>query len=223
MGARDPRVDAYIAKAAPFAQAILTEIRERVHAAFPEIEEDIKWGAPAFVHHGLVANMAAFKAHCAFGFWNQAIAATGKEKEAMGHYGRIASVGDLPPKREFLALVKKAALANASGEKRPRVTKHLRKAAPAMPDDFRKALAKNAKARKTYEEFSPSHQREYLEWITEAKQEETRARRLATSIEWLSEGKARMWKYQPAKKEPAAPTSRPTAKSAAKPTKPTRK
>ncbi len=124
MGKRDPRVDAYIAKAAPFAQPILEELRARVHAGFPEIEEGIRWGAPAFLHHGLVAGMAAFKAHCAFGFWNQSIASTGKEKEAMGHYGRIESVRDLPPKREFLALVKKAALASASGEKQPRVTKH---------------------------------------------------------------------------------------------------
>ena len=209
MGQRDPRVDAYIAKAAPFAQPILEEIRNRVHEAFPAIEEDIKWGAPAFVHHGLLANMAAFKAHCAFGFWNPAIAATGKEKEAMGSYGRIESVRDLPPKREFLELVKKAALANESGEKPKRVPKHPPKPAPAMPDDFRKALAKNSAARKTYDAFSPSHQREYLEWITEAKQEETRARRLATSIEWLSEGKSRMWKYQPAPKKPAAATTSP--------------
>ena len=203
MGNRNPRVDAYIAKAAPFAQPILEEIRNRVHEAFPAIEEDIKWGAPAFVHHGLLANMAAFKAHCAFGFWNPAIAATGKEKEAMGSYGRIESVKDLPAKRDFLALVKKAALANESGEKPKRVPKHPPKPAPKMPDDFRKALAKNPKAKSTFDAFSPSHQREYLEWITEAKREETRASRLATSIEWLSEGKSRMWKYQPAAKKPA--------------------
>ena len=218
MGKKDPRVDAYIAKSAPFAQPILAEIRERVHAGFPEIQEDIKWGAPAFVHHGLVANMAAFKAHCAFGFWNPAIASTGKEKEAMGHYGRIESVRDLPPKKELLALVKKAALANERGEKRV-VTKHPPKPRPEMPDDFREALAKNARARKTYEEFSPSHQREYLDWITEAKQEETRARRLATSIEWLSEGKARMWKYQSVKKSPAAGSAKGPSKAAAKRTK----
>ena len=131
---KDPRVDAYIAKAAPFAQPILAEIRERVHEGFPEISEAIKWGAPAFEHHGLVANMAAFKAHCAFGFWNPAIAATGREKEAMGSYGRIESVRDLPPKREFLALVKKAALANESGEKPKGVPKHPKKPAPEMPE-----------------------------------------------------------------------------------------
>lgn len=213
MGNRNPRVDAYIAKAAPFAQPILEEIRKRVHEAFPAIEEDIKWGAPAFVHHGLLANMAAFKAHCAFGFWNPAIAATGKEKEAMGSYGRIASVDDLPPKREFLALVKKAALANESGEKPKRVPKHPPKPAPTMPADFKAALAKQPKAKATFDAFSPSHRREYLEWITEAKREETRASRLATSIEWLSEGKSRMWKYQPAKKAsagvPAKPKSSP--------------
>jgi uncharacterized protein YdeI (YjbR/CyaY-like superfamily) len=209
MGERDPRVDAYIARAAPFARPILEEIRERVHEGFPEIEEEIKWGAPAFMHHGIVANMAAFKAHCAFGFWNQAVVSTGKEKEAMGHYGRIASVADLPPKRDFLALVKKAALANASGEKRPRVLKHPRKPAPAMPDDFRQALARNVKAKRTYDSFSPSHQREYLEWITEARQESTRERRLATSIEWLSDGKSRMWRYQTPKIAAAAAERKP--------------
>jgi uncharacterized protein YdeI (YjbR/CyaY-like superfamily) len=216
MGKRDPRVDAYVAKAAPFARPILEELRNRVHEGFPEIEEDIKWGAPAFVHHGLVANMAAFKAHCAFGFWNPTVVSTGREKEAMGHYGRIASVADLPPKREFLPLVRRAALANASGEKRPRVTKHPRKPAPTMPADFRAALAKNAKAKKTYDAFSPSHQREYLEWITEAKQESTRERRLATSIEWLTEGKSRMWRYQTPKSDPAPAKRRPASAKAPK-------
>jgi uncharacterized protein YdeI (YjbR/CyaY-like superfamily) len=212
MGKRDPRVDAYIAKVAPFAQPILAEIRERVHEGFPEIAEEIKWGAPAFVHHGIVANMAAFKAHCAFGFWNAAIAATGKEKEAMGSYGRIESIRDLPPKRDFLALVKKAALANERGEKPKRVPKHEPKPMPKMPADFAAALAKSPKAKATFEAFSPSHRREYLEWITEAKREETRASRLATSIDWLSEGKSRMWKYQPAPKAKAVATAKPPAK-----------
>jgi uncharacterized protein YdeI (YjbR/CyaY-like superfamily) len=207
MGTRDPRVDAYIAKAAPFARPILTKIRELVHLGAPDIEETIKWGAPAFDQAGMVGGMAAFKAHCAFGFWKGSLVFDAvKEKEAMGQFGRLTRLEDLPPDATVIRWVKKAVELNLAGIKAPRPVKHPKPAIP-MPADFGAALRKSAAARKTYEAFPPSHQREYLEWITEAKAAETRARRLATSIEWLSEGKSRMWKYQPAKASPAAPAA----------------
>ena len=197
----DPRIDAYIAKAAPFARPILEHLRKLVHEGCPEVVETIKWSAPAFDFEGALANMAAFKAHVAFGFWKGSLVfESDKEKEAMGQFGRIASLEDLPADRTVVALVKKAAKLNASGAKVPRPRKHPTPAL-APPPDLAAALKKNAKARATFEAFPPSHRREYVEWIVEAKTDATRAKRLATTLEWLAEGKSRHWKYQPAKKK----------------------
>lgn len=197
MGSRDPRVDAYIAEAAPFARPILEHLRELVHRGAPEIVETIKWGMPFFTLQRNICHMAAFKAHCAFGFWTSRVAgATGKEGEAMGQFGRIASLDDLPADRKILALVREAVAIDAKGEKspaRPRKTKP----EAEVPEVLAKALRskKHATAKKTFDAFPPSHRREYVEWIAEAKTEETRAKRLATTLEWLAEGKPRNWKY----------------------------
>ncbi|MGE0638894.1 MAG: YdeI family protein [Thermoanaerobaculia bacterium] len=196
MSKRDPRVDAYIAKAAPFAKPILDHLRAVVHGAAPGISETIKWGMPFFEHEGTVCHMAAFQAHCAFGFWKgKLLFESGKENEAMGQFGRIATLDDLPPARTIAGWVKKAVALNEKGVRVER-TGRAKKEAIAMPDDFGRALKKSAAARATWEGFPPSHRREYLEWITEAKTAATRARRLATALEWLAEGKSRMWKYQ---------------------------
>ncbi|HSM14866.1 MAG TPA: YdeI/OmpD-associated family protein [Thermoanaerobaculia bacterium] len=199
MGTRDPRVDAYIAKAAPFAQPILEHLRGLVHRGDPAITETIKWGMPSFEHGGIVCHMAAFKAHVAFGFWRAGlVGSTGREQEAMGQFGRIATLDDLPADRTVVALVKKAAALNEKGA--PKATKPKRpKPELPVPKDLAAALRKNAKARKTFEGFPPSHRREYVEWITEAKTDATRARRLATTLEWLAEGKPRNWKYRQSK------------------------
>jgi len=197
MGQRDPRVDAYIAKAAPFARPILAHLRELVHRGAPEIVETIKWGMPFFALQRNICHMAAFKAHCAFGFWTgSVVGTTGKEGEAMGQFGRIASLDDLPADERILALVREAVAVDAKGEPssaRPR------KAKPEaeVPEDLAKALRskKHAAAKKTFEAFPPSHRREYVEWIVEAKTDATRAKRLATTLEWLAEGKPRNWKY----------------------------
>ncbi|RQP22967.1 YdeI/OmpD-associated family protein [Piscinibacter terrae] len=198
MGTTDPRIDAYIAKSADFAQPILTHLRQVVHAACPSVEETIKWGMPNFMYGGkILANMAAFKAHCAFGFWQRdAVAGTGKNNDAMGQFGRIESLKDLPGKAELSRLVKKAAALIDSGEKPRRVPKSAPKPTPETPDDLLAALKRNAAARKTFEAFAPSHRREYIEWITEAKRPETREKRLAQTLEWLAEGKSRNWKYE---------------------------
>lgn len=199
MHSTDPRVDAYIAKAAPFAQPILERLRKAVHAANPAGDEAIKWGMPFFMHQGrILANMAAFKAHCAFGFGHgDQVVMTGKDGEAMGQFGRIESIQDLPSQREISALVKKAMVLIEGGVKALRAPKSGEKrAAPDTPADLAAALAKNAAARTTFEAFAPSSQREYVEWLEEAKREETRAKRLAQAIEWLAQGKRRNWKYE---------------------------
>ncbi len=195
----DPRVDAYIAKSAKFAQPILRHLRKLVHAAWPKAEETIKWSMPSFTYHGILCGMAGFKAHCTFGFWHQgvtkAIAATGRDAdEAMGHLGRITSLADLPSDREMTSYIRQAAKLNeAGGPARP---KPKPKKALAMPADLAAALKKNAKAGKAFSDFSPSARREYIEWITEAKREATRQARLGTAVGWIAAGKRRNWKYE---------------------------
>jgi uncharacterized protein YdeI (YjbR/CyaY-like superfamily) len=194
----DPRVDAYIAKAAPFARPILAHLRHTVHAACPDVEETLKWSMPFFVYRGSnLCHMAAFKAHCAFGFWR------GKEipgldpqgeANAMGNLGRVLSLDDLPPKRRLTGFIKTAMKLAESGAK-PVRTAATKRAALEMPADFAAALAAHPAASRGYEAFAPSAQLDYLEWILEAKRDATRAARIATAVEWIAEGKTRNWKY----------------------------
>ena len=200
----DPRVDAYIAKAPAFAQPILTYLREVVHAACPDAVETVKWSTPFFDYHGPMCGLAAFKAHCAFRFWKGDLILPPGANVAggTGQFDHITSVKDLPPKKVLVALVKQAAALNEAGvaagwmEKR-KTAAAARKAAPIeVPDDLAAALRKDRKARTAFEAFSPSHQREYIAWITGAKRDDTRQRRVATAIEQLAEGKSRNWKYE---------------------------
>ena len=193
----DPRIDAYIAKAAPFARPILAHVRARVHAAAPEAEETLKWGAPSFTVDGkILLMMAAFKAHAALNFWRgQELRGDKASADAMGQFGKLTSIDDLPSDMEFNALVREAA-ALASTAPAPRKVKHAPKPAPGMHPEFAAALGKAPKAKAALDGFPPSAQRDYLDWIAEAKQDATRAKRIATAVEWLSEGKRRHWKYQ---------------------------
>src|SRR4051794_26622287 len=201
---KDPRIDAYIAKSADFAKPILKHLRKVVHAGCPGVTETVKWSMPHFDYKGVMCGMAAFKEHCAFGFWKADLILNRDkqtEKSGMGSFGCIKALADLPGEKTLIGYVKKAAALNEAGIKEPWRSQPKKKRKPIpMPDDFAAALKKNAKARKTFDDFSPSHRREYLEWITEAKREETRKERLEKSIGWLAEGKARNWKYMPAKK-----------------------
>lgn len=174
MASKDPRIDAYIAQAAPFARPILMHLRKLVHAGCPDVEESLKWRNPSFSYKGILCGMAAFKEHCAFGFWKHALVVGEEgERSAMGSFGRITSLDDLPPDKTFIGYVKKAVELNDTGVKVARARKSA-KPPIRMPADLRAALEKNAKARRHFEAFSPSHRREYLEWITEAKTDATR-------------------------------------------------
>ncbi|MGH7163710.1 MAG: YdeI/OmpD-associated family protein [Planctomycetota bacterium] len=198
MGRKDPRVDAYVERSAAFARPILKRLRKVVRAACPEVEETLKWSSPTFMYKGMLCGMAAFKAHCVFGFWKDALLRDGAPANAGGAVldalGRIAAVSDLPADADLARLVKRAAALNDDGVKLPRPK---RKGARKLdvPDYFLRALRANRKALATFDAFSPSHKREYVDWVTEAKGEETRARRLATAVEWMAEGKPRNWKY----------------------------
>ena len=195
MGSRDPRVDAYIEKSPDFARPILVRLREIVHSAVPRAEETLKWGAPYFDYKGPICGMVAFKRHCALVFWKDTLVVEDPGHEAMGQLRRIEGLGDLPPKKTLTAWLKKAVRLNEEGVKAPRTVRPPRPPV-AVPPDLERALARNAEARSAFESFSPSHRREYVEWIEEAKREETRRKRLATAIEWMAEGKARHWKYR---------------------------
>jgi uncharacterized protein YdeI (YjbR/CyaY-like superfamily) len=201
MKSRDPRIDTYIARSAPFARPILTRLRTLMHTAYPAVVEDLKWGAPAFLHGTkLLCIMASFKAHCTFVFWNRAMGAElgayAKSGEAMGQLGRLASLADLPPDKTLLRCIRRAV--ELSDAKVPSRTPRTRKpvSEKAIPADLAEALAGNRAAAATFAKFSPSHRKEYIEWIIEAKRPETRQKRLATTLAWLAEGKARNWKYE---------------------------
>jgi hypothetical protein len=206
-----PEVDAYIAEAAPFARPILERLRATVHRACPELREELKWSTPHFVRNGIVFGMAAFKRHVGFGFWR------GKDMKdpenlfrgaarASMCYVKVTSVAELPPAKVLTAYVVEAvALDDAAAgtgskkraaKKKATKKKTARRPAPVAPDDLLAALGKKKRALATYEAFPPSKQRDYVEWVTEAKREETRARRIAQAVEWMAEGKSRNWKYE---------------------------
>lgn len=204
MGKKDNRVDAYIAKSADFAKPILNHLRELTHKACPEVEETIKWGFPNFDYKGPLCSMAAFKQHMAFGFWKAKLLndpkgylgeRSNQGGEAMGNLGRIESIKDLPPDKVIIDFIKQAKKLNDEGVKLP-PRKKVEHKELVVPDYFTKALTKNKKALQRFEAFPPSHKREYLQWITEAKSEETRNRRMETALEWIAEGKGRNWKYE---------------------------
>jgi uncharacterized protein YdeI (YjbR/CyaY-like superfamily) len=194
---RDPRIDAYIVGKGEFARPILEKVRERVHAAAPLAEEGIKWGAPAFLVDGkILLIMAAFKAHAALNFWRgQELRGTEADADGMGQFGKLTSIADLPPDAEFDRLIREA-VDLARSAPAPRKTKQEPKAEPTLHPSFANALAAAPKAKAALDGFPPSAQRDYLEWISEAKQDATREKRITTAIEWLSEGKRRHWKYQ---------------------------
>lgn len=196
MGSRDPRIDAYIAKSAEFARPILTHLREVVHVGCPGVEETMKWSMPHFTHHGMLCGMAAFREHCTFGFWKGALVvdAGDRSADAMGQFGCIRTLKDLPAKRVLVGYVKRAAQLNEDGVKVPRAPRAARAAIP-VPAELTAALAKNRKALAAFEAFPPSHRREYVEWIADARRDDTKQRRIAQAVEWMAEGKQRNWKY----------------------------
>jgi hypothetical protein len=194
---RDKRIDAYIAKAAGFAQPILKQLREVVHEGCPEVEETIKWRMPAFEYKGPLVGMAAFKKHAAFGFWkHKLVVGEDRQTTAMGSFGCLTSLDDLPSRKALVALVRKARKLNDEGVKvvRDKTTKGKKRA--TMHPELKAALARSKKAQATFDAFPPSAKFEYVEWVAEAKGDDTRARRVAQSVEWMAQGKRRHWKYQ---------------------------
>ncbi|WP_126246074.1 YdeI/OmpD-associated family protein [Chitinophaga rhizosphaerae] len=195
------KIDAYIARSAPFARPILQHIREMVHQACPHVEETLKWGMPYFMTHGdNLCHMAAFQQHCALGFWKAAIMHDPKglltlmEKAAMGHLGKIASLRDLPPDKTLIAYIREADRLNREGIKLP-ARPVSEKTELEVPAALAAALKKNKTAEKQFQAFSYSHRKEYIEWINEAKTDPTRDKRIAQAVEWMAEGKGRNWKY----------------------------
>jgi uncharacterized protein YdeI (YjbR/CyaY-like superfamily) len=203
MATTDPRIDAYIQGSADFAQPILEHLRKLIHKACPDVVETIKWSMPFFEYkEAMLCNISAFKQHCAFGFWNASLMKDPagvlrvKDKKAMGHFDRITSLKDLPADKILIAYIKEAAALNDKGVKKPARVPAAPKTALPVPPALAVALKKNKKAGEIFAAFPPSHRREYIEWITEAKTDETRDKRVATTLEWLTEGKSRNWKYQ---------------------------
>ncbi|MFN2437576.1 MAG: YdeI family protein [Chitinophagaceae bacterium] len=200
MTEKDPRIDNYISKSEVFAQPILKHLRQLVHKACPDVEETMKWSFPHFDYKGSMCSMASFKNHCAFGFWKGSIMKDSdgvlheQGNSGMGSLGKIASLKDLPNDRTLIAYIKQAVQLNEDGIKLPPRKKTEEKDL-LVPPGLAAALRKNKQAQTVFEGFSPSHKKEYIEWITEAKTEATREKRIESAIEMLTEGKTRNWKY----------------------------
>jgi len=193
MSVVDPRIDAFIAKAQPFAQPILSHLRDLIHRACPGAEEAIKWGMPAFLHEGrIVAVLGAFKAHAALTLWRMG-KAIGHDEAGMGQFGKLTSLADLPDDDTLVRLIQATATARETATPQPK--KPPRPELP-VPEELTAAFSANAQAKAVWDGFAPSHRREYSEWIGEAKRPKTRAARVAQSLEWIAEGKQRNWKYQ---------------------------
>ena len=194
----DPRIDAYIDdKAADFARPILRHIRSVIHEACPDCEETLKWSMPSFLYKGkILAGIASFKAHASFGFWSgsQVVDTSGQSATAMGQFGRLTSLDDLPDRKTLIDLTRKAMQLIDEGVK-PVRNKTVKAPLP-VPQDLRAAIDAAPTAKATWDAFPPSCQREYVEWVTEAKRDETRTKRLNQTVEWLNEGKRRNWKYE---------------------------
>ena len=200
MGKRDKRIDAYIAKSADFAKPVLRELREIVHEACPEVEETLKWSHPSFVYKGILCGIASFKEHCAFGFWKGNLVLGKKNREdaeGMGSFGKLTSMKDLPPRKVLIAYIKKAKQLNDEGVKVVKPPRPKRdKKDLEIPSYLAAALKMSKKAAVQFAAFSYSKQNDYIQWLIEAKTEETRERRLETAVEWIAEGKGRNWKYE---------------------------
>ena len=202
MGKKDKRIDAYIKNSEEFAKPILNHLRELVHKACPEVEETMKWSFPHFDYKGMMCSMASFKKHCVFGFWKAAIMKdseqlmeVAKSEVAMGHMGKILTLKDLPSDKVMLGYIKEAAKLNDNDIKLPVKVKTTDKKELSVPDYLTSALKKNKKAKDTFEAFSYSNKKEYVDWLADAKTESTREKRMADAIEWMAEGKIRNWKY----------------------------
>jgi len=198
----DDRIDLYVNKSAPFARPILEYIREVVHEASPLVTETMKWSMPFFDYKGTVCMMAAFKQHCGFGFWKASrlndpnhLLNPGEESSA-GSFGRISSIADLPPKEVLIDFVLQAIELNEKGIKTAKVKPAAEKGVLVIPDYFADALSQNEAAQAAFNSFSYSQKKDYVEWLTEAKTDTTRQKRMETAVEWISEGKIRNWKYQ---------------------------
>ena len=199
MATKDPRIDTYIAEAPEFARPILKHLRKLIHQGCPQAVETIKWGSPFFDYHGLLCGLAAFKAHCSMFFWRDIdigglLPKTNTAGAGMGQFGKLTSLADLPSDTVLLTCIRRAVEQRDSPASKPKRASQRAKETP-VPSDLKTALSANAKAAKTFEAFAPSHRREYIDWIEDAKRPETRERRLQTTLQWLAEGKSRNWEF----------------------------
>jgi uncharacterized protein YdeI (YjbR/CyaY-like superfamily) len=197
----NPELDDYLAKSAGFAKPIMQHLRELLHETCPEIVEEIKWGIPHFDYKGeMMCIFAAHKNHCSFTFWKESLMSDQKFKEnpslqaSKRYLGKIISLSDLPSDKQLVAYIKEAMALNENGVKLvPRKSEKPKNI--AIPDYFAKELAAKPKVKKIFDSKSDSFRKDYLVWITDAKTETTRQKRIAESLEWIAEGKGRFWKY----------------------------
>ncbi|WPU95271.1 YdeI/OmpD-associated family protein [Mucilaginibacter sabulilitoris] len=198
----DPKVDEYIATSADFAKPVLEHWRQLIHDNCPDVVEAIKWGFPHFDYKGdFMCVIASYKNHCSFTFLKAELMNDARLKDSktlkpiQRFLGKVTKLSDLPPDEEFIGMLKEAMVLNEKGIKvmapksdKPKVLE--------MPDYFSEKLAGNAKAKAVFESKSDSFRKDYIIWISDAKTDATRQKRMEEAIEWIAEGKGRFWKYE---------------------------
>lgn len=184
------QIDEYIAGKEAWARPFLTKLRQLVLTANPKMEQEWKWKAPAFTHHGIVCLLWGFKAHVSLTFSdgnllddpNQVFDDCGGNEHNRALKLRA---GDTIPEKQIVAWVKSACEINEKGLK-PKAKQAAPKAkAVTVSADFDKALKKNKAVKEFFDSLSPSCKRAYTEWVDEAKREETKLKRIAKGIEAL--------------------------------------
>ncbi|MEO9802317.1 MAG: YdeI/OmpD-associated family protein [Reichenbachiella sp.] len=191
------KIDAYLTTVSSEHRPVLELIRKTVNAVDDRIQEDWKWRAPCFSLEGLVCWFVAFKSHVGLNFFKGALiedihnAFVESEDEDKGnrmiHFKSIDEV----KVKVIQDYVKQAVLLNEQGIK----IDFPKRKTLETPDYLIEALNKNKKAKDVFESFTDAQRKDYIEWLVEAKREETRNKRMTQAIEWIAEGKTRNWKY----------------------------
>src|SRR5438270_1264994 len=182
--ARD--VNDSLANAPEGTRPILVRLRRIFRQASPKLEEAIKWGVPCYLFKGPVGGFAAYKQHVSWGLWksralNDPEGLLGRGVSVMA--GKITKVSEIPPAAKIIALIEQVIALNEAGIKSPKPPE------PELPADFAAAMKKAGKAARHYAAFTPARKWQYVNWVTQAKRAETRAKRIEIAVERIGEGK----------------------------------
>lgn len=196
MNEASENITAYIEKATPEFKEVMIALRSVLNNPNFDIKEDWKWGAPNFNNEGMICWLAHFRNHVGMNFFKGTLIKdkynlfTHYREEKGNRQLKFSDINQIIPE-QIEYYIEEAIKLNQENIK---VVK--KEIDTSLPLDLETELNNNPKAKMFFESLAPSYKRDYIEWIEEAKREATRTKRLATTMEWLSEGKKKNWKYE---------------------------